>query len=1054
MRVTEYAVRNPFLIASATIAICLFGLLAYFRLGVATLPKMNIPGVAVFAVYPGADPDTVEAQVTRPLEDAIAQLPHINRSAFVSTSQAGIATILVEFTDAANASLVAIDVQRAVISVRNRLPPEVEAPSVVKFDTEALGVATIVVSGSLPLIALQELAEDVVQPRLNAVPGVSSVVIRSGVKREIQVLARDDALRARGLSINHLIGAIQGSQIEIPAGSIRDGVRDIAVAFDALAARADALGGIVIAQMPNGPVRVADVARVDDTIERRSAIVRVDDTEGVSLVVAKLGDASSIAVVGGVRAALVEMAADLPLGVNLDVVIDASRYTAKSFSTVQKALLEAVIVTGFILLLFLHTWRSTVIVLISIPVSILSTLIVMRALDLTLDLLTMLALTVSVGILVDDSIVVLENTFRHLNLGKSPVQAALDGRGEIGRAALTITLVDVVVYFPMAIMTTGLPRQALAPFAIAITTATLASLAVSFILTPLMASRLLRGPESSASTSLLARFGRLWDRGFAGLERRYEALLRASLPSRGLVIAIGVLSFVGGMALPAAGLIGLDFFPSGDQSEVNLQIDMPPGTSLDATDEASRRIERELRAMPEVVRTFTVVGSGAGADSFSTSANRAEVIALLVPPRQRAASAREVLERIRTEVAPLHQAARFTLGMPNGFGFGGFDGPPIQIQVRGNDPEELRRLADRVAGAVSAIHYAAPIERSDTKIRDQLRAVVDWSRAADLGVLPRDAGVALRATLDGYTANGMTLRQSGRSAIPIRIRREGAATMATDDLRRLPVAGARGIVDLGQFVTLRTTTIPNAIIHVDRQRAITISTAPTGERFVGDLQQDVTAALATIPVPAGSSISFGGQGAGDERAFGELISALLVGVLLMYMLMLILFGSATIPMAVMMSLPLAVIGALGGLAVTGNPFTIFSMIGIVVLSGLVGKNAILLVDYTARLRREGYTRDAAILRAGPTRLRPIIMTTVSVMAALLPIAAGLEEGSELLVSVAVVLIGGLLTSTLLTLVFVPAMYSLFDDIEDWLMRRLGGAESVPVARGSVAAARE
>ncbi|TAK21388.1 MAG: efflux RND transporter permease subunit [Chloroflexota bacterium] len=1034
MKVTEFAVRNPFVVAAATFAICVFGLIGYARLGVSTLPHLNIPGVAIVAIYPGADPETVEANVTRPLEDAIASLPNINRSAFISTSQAGLSSITVEFTDRANADLVAVDVQRVVSSARGRLPAEVEAPTVIKFDIDALGAATVALSGNRSLSDLQELAEDVIQPRLNAVPGVASVRVRSGVQREVQVRANEAALRARGLSINALVGALLAGQLEIPAGSIVDGTRDISVYFDALATSAARLGDVVIAQLPGGPIAVRDVATIDDGIKKLNAVVRVGDQEGISLVVVKLQGSSSIAVVQGVRDAIAELSPGLPAGTSLDIVIDSSIYTGKSFGAVRKALVEAIIVTGLILLLFLHTWRSTVIVLVSIPVSILSTLIVMSALGYTLDLMTMLAMTVSVGILVDDSIVVLENIFRHQGMGKSSIRAALEGRAEIGLAALTITLVDVVVYLPIGVMTTGVSRQALAPFAVVISVATLASLLVSFVLTPLMASRLLRGPEDEAGDSTLARFGRWWDRGFLRLENWYVWLLRASLPRRWWVIVGGVLSLVMGLSLPVLGFIGLDFFPSGDQSEVDVLATMPAGTSLEATNALSRQIEQRLRELPEARTTYAVVGGSAGTDSFASGANRAEIIALLVSPHDRAVSAIDLSERIRRDLTSRFPQARFQVGMPNSFGFGGFEGAPIQAHLRGSDAATLATLAGRVEAAVRSVSGSVNVQRSDDSVQTQIRATVDWRRAADLGVLPRDAGIALRTALDGYTANSLQLRRPGDSAIPIRILREGGDAMTKDQLARIPVGGARGNVDLGQFVTFETARIPNRIAHVDRQRSVTISASPGEGRRVGDLQNDVTAAIAAIDLPTGYSVSYGGQGSGDQSAFGELITALIVGVVLMYVLMLMLFGSATMPLAVMMSLPLAVVGALGGLAITRNPFTIFSMIGVVVLSGLVGKNAILLVDYTARLRREGYDRTNALLKAGPTRLRPIVMTTAAVMAALLPIASGIEEGSELLVSVAVVLIGGLLTSTVLTLVFVPAMYTIFDDVERWVIR--------------------
>src|SRR5438874_519103 len=404
MSVTNFSLRNPLVVSAVAVVLCSFGLFAYFSLGVGIAPKVNYPAVVVTTIYAGADPETVEANVSRPIEEAIAALPNIDTNGLTSNSMSGVSIVSVQFTSAANADLVSNDVQRVVNAVRGKLPADADVPSVVKVDIDAIGVAKVVLSGPQPLTQLQDVAENVVQPELNAVPGVGATNIRSGVTREVHITV---------------------------------------------------------------------------------------DQERIAIVVVKLPDANVISVVDGVKQRIEQLKPRLPANTRLELVIDGSRYTTKSFSTVRNALLEAVAVTGLILLLFLHTWRSTLIVLVSIPVSLLSTLALMAWLHYNLNLLTMVALTVSVGILVDDSIVVLENIARHLARGKSPLEAAVDGRNEIGLAALTITLVDVVVYVPIAAMTTGLPAQFLAPFAVVITGATLSSLVVSFTLTPLMARQFL-----------------------------------------------------------------------------------------------------------------------------------------------------------------------------------------------------------------------------------------------------------------------------------------------------------------------------------------------------------------------------------------------------------------------------------------------------------------------------------------------------------------------------------------------------------------------------------
>jgi hydrophobic/amphiphilic exporter-1 (mainly G- bacteria), HAE1 family len=1046
VKLTEFSLRNPLVITAVTVALALFGLFSYATLGVAITPNVSFPQVVVTTTYPGADPETVEANVTKPIEDAIATLQNIDTNGLTSISSSGVSTVIVQFTTAANPDLVSVDVERVVNGVRSRLPSEVDAPSVNKVDINAFGVATIVLSGTMPLADMQDLAENVIQKRFTALPGVGAINIRSGITRELHILVDEQALRGRGLSINNVVSTLQSQQLEVPAGTITQNGRDFSVYFDSLVTAPQQLGNLILQQTPNGAIYLRDVATIEDTIKKRSAIVRVNGQEGLAIVVVKQASANTITVVDQVKQEMASLQGQLPANVRLDIVTDASIYTSKSFNTVQRALLEAVICTGLILLLFLHTWRSTLIVLVSIPVSLLSTLVIMGSLHYNLNLLTMMALTLCVGILVDDSIVVLENIYRHLDMHKSPINAAIDGRSEIGLAALTITCVDVVVYLPIAVMLSGVSAEFLRPFALTIAAATLISLLVSFTLTPLLASKFLKEGHEQGN-SPLERFGRAWDRGFIALEQRYEVLLRVALRHRWLVIAVGLLSFAGGIMLWVFGLIGSDFFPSGDQSELDITLTMPPSTSLDATNQAALQVERLLRERHDVLSVYSVVGQAGGdATGSSSGSNTALITAQLVQPHDRKQTSDAIRAELRDPLSRLLPSAKIQIGLPNAFGFGGFGGQPIQAQVQGPDPAVVDQLAIQVQQTMQAVPGASAVRSSNDNLQSQIRATIDWRRAADLGVTAQNAGVALRTAIDGWKSNTNQFRQNGKSAIDIRILTASGSDLTVQDIAALPVSGSNGVVRLDQFTTLRQVEIPTSIRHVNRLRAVTIGAEPAGGVLVGDVQNAAIRAMRELSLPSGYAVTFAGQGGSGNTAITDIMRALGVAVLLMYMLMMMLFGSLTLPLAVLMSLPLAVVGAFSAMALTNTAFTLFSLLGFAVLVGLVGKNAILLVDYTEILMKRGLDRRQALLEAGPTRLRPIIMTTVSVMAALLPIASGLEEGSELLRSAAVVLIGGLITSTLLTLVFVPAMFTIFDDLEHWfarLGRRLAGGHPRP-----------
>jgi hydrophobic/amphiphilic exporter-1 (mainly G- bacteria), HAE1 family len=1054
VKVTEIAVHHPLIVVAFTISFAIFGILAYTNMPIAVVPNINFPSVTVSTPYPGADPQTVEAAVTTPIENALAAVQNIDTNGLTSTSMQGVSIVQVQFNTAADPNTIVVDVERVVNAARNQLPanPNI-VPSIVKQDPNASSVVSVAFTGSQPLALMQDFAENVLQKQFNNLPGVSSTTIQSGLAREVHVLVNEGALRGRGLAVTDVVTALQTGQFQTPAGTIWQGTRSYNVYFDALAHQVQDLRNLVIRQQPTGPVYLRDVATVEDTYQQRQAIVRVNGREGLAIGIAKTAQASTIDVVNQVKATMVSLQPQLPPGTQLDVVVDRSVYTQQSFDTVQRALVEAVLATGLILLLFLHTWRSTVIVLVSIPTSVLTGFAVMSLLGYNLNLMTMLALTLAVGILVDDSIVVLENIARHLGMGKNPIQAAIDGRSEIGLAAMTITMVDVVVYVPIAVMVSSATGQFIRPFAVVIAITTLVSLLVSFTLTPLLASRFLQREEGTGNGPL-AHLGRYWDRGFTWLEQRYEALLRAALPHRWIVIAVGVASFVVGIGIWRMGFIGFNLLPSGDQSEIDVTVLMPPDFSLDATNDVALAMERTLRGYPEVTTLYSAVGAQGG--TSTTSSNQAQITVRLVPPEDRARSAQAIGDELRQVFLRTIPGARVQIGLPNPFGFGGFGAQPIQVQVQGVDPTALNDVAAQVQQVVRGVPGAASVQNSNDNVQTQIRATIDWTRAADLGVTPQTAANALQFAVNGFQNPNTQFVRPGLTSIDIRVLNANAISTTPQQIRDLPVSTSAGsLVSLNQLTTIEEVAIPTVIKHVNRLRSVTIGAEPGPGGLVGDLQNATVAAVSQVPLPPGYQVTYGGQGYQGAQAFGDVFKALAVALLLMYMLMMMLFNSVTLPLAVMMSLPLALVGAFGAMALTRTPFTLFSLLGFAVLLGLVGKNAILLVDYTEILEQRGYSRTDALLEAGPTRLRPILMTTLSVMSALLPIASGLEQGSELLRAAAVVLIGGLLTSTLLTLVFVPAMFTVFDDVQrlfDRLLRRGPAHESPSPADGAGPAA--
>jgi hydrophobic/amphiphilic exporter-1 (mainly G- bacteria), HAE1 family len=1058
VKFTEFSVRNALIVAAVTMAVAFLGLYAYASMGVGITPNISFPLVIITTTDAGADPATIESQITKPIEDAVAALPNIDT--ITSTSSDGVSSVAIQFTTAANSELAPVDVERIVNSARGKLPAEADPPSITKFETSAFPVLTVAASGPQPLVDQQRVATDTIERAFSAVPGVQSVQTSGGDVREVQIQVDPDKLRAYGLGLNTLQLALQADQIQAPAGLLTSAGKDVTVRLNALVTRPDQLAQIAVATTDTGIVHLGDVATIGDGVKRTQTINRLNGASAVTLVVTKTASANTLAVSKGVREAMTSLQPVLPEGMKLDVVNDAATYTQQSFDTIRKTLVEAIVLTGLILLLFLHTLRGTVIVLIAIPTSVLTTFALMNVMGMNLNLFSMLALTLSVGILVDDSIVVLENIYRHLSMGEPPLIATLNGRREIGLAALTITMVDVVVYVPIALIS-GIAGDFIRPFALVVAAATLTSLVVSFTLTPLLASHFLTQQHALAEgKDWLTRFGRTWDKGFDWLELQYERLLRALLTrnllslgfvgagmlrlTRGRVgrrgprgiglrwaaILVGFVAAFAGVALLGTGLIGLDIFPSGDQSEVDLSLTMPPATSIDQTYAAVQVMEQKLKSVPEVREVYSSTGGGSTGFGVA-SGDTSQITVLLVPKGQRTRSSADIADEFNRTLPPGIPKSRLNVSLPNAFGFGGFGGQPIQVAIQGPDPTTLNRLVDEATAHIAAVPGAADVNNSNQQVQPEYVLEVNRSQSADLGVTPQQAATALHIAVDGQVVT--KFHQLGRDDVDIRLISNDAFRSSPLNLPTLPILSSTGgLVQLGQLGTIVPGTAATQIAHVARERSVTISASASG-RLVGDVLSDVQARLRTMALPVGYSITYSGQAAQGGDAFADIFKALGVAVLLMYLLMLMLFRSVTVPLAVLMSLPLAIVGALGAMALTRSPFTLFSLLGIAVLVGLVGKNAILLVDYTDTLRKRGMDRTAALLHAAPTRLRPILMTTFSIIASLTPVGLGLEEGSELLKSAAVVLIGGLLTSTLLTLVFVPAMYTIFDDIQEFVV---------------------
>lgn len=1026
MGLTRLAINRPLAMLMFILALVLMGIVSYRLLRVDRMPNISMPFVNVNVSYPGATPEDVENLVVRRLEQAVSGVSGID--SIESTSSEGRGTVRIMFVEGWDADKAAIDVERRLAAIRSRLPEDAGSPNVSKADPNAFPVMNVSLTGQLPLDELYNLATTFVQPRLQSIPGVADVAVSGGLQREVRVRVDYTRLEAYGISPTAITNAIARENVNAPGGALYQGRTRLNVRSMGIFQSADELADLVVASTPAGPIYLRDVATVTEGFKDRTSYQRLNGEESVGLTITKTSEANSLQVADDLRAAITRMGATLPPGAKLVISNDSSRFTRKALEAIQKDLVLAVFLCGTVLLLFLHTWRNTLIVVLAIPTSLISTFLVMYLMGISLNTVSMMALALTIGILVDDSIVVLENIHRHLHLGEPPREAALKGRGEIGLAAIAITLTDVVVYLPVAFMSGSIGRL-FREYGLTIATATLFSLLISFTLTPMLASRWASVQEGRGRWNPMAWFPAWWERGYGRVADGYRQLLGFALHHRPLIVLVAIIAFAVSLSFIPLRLLGVEYAPAEDDNQMNVSLSMPIGTSLDAANQAALQLESMLSQIPEVQNIFTSVGGG-GPMGGGSGANFS---VQLVDKSERERSIWEIQNQIRRLGAAIPDATvRSSVQSP--LGFGGFGG--IRIDVLGEDLDTLKQLARQVEQVARRVPGVTDVRNPDAAGEPELRAVLDRRKMAEYGVTAQQVASTLRTLIAGSVVG--ELRPEGRTQMDI--------TLVAADLDRLDLArlesmpiiasggsatastSSSGTVRLGQVARLEKATGPLSISRSGRQRVLSLNATAEG-RPLGDVSADLRAALQDVPLPEGYRLAVGGQVRQMDAAIAALTSALSLSIIMIYMLLVALYESWLHPLAIMLALPVSLIGAFGGLILTGNTLNIFSMIGMIMLMGLVAKNAILLVDFTNTLRARGLERTSAILEAGRTRLRPILMTTATIVSAMIPLALKIESGAESRAPMAVVIIGGVISSTLLTLVLVPVVYSYLDDLQ-------------------------
>jgi HAE1 family hydrophobic/amphiphilic exporter-1 len=1031
MVISDFAISKPVVTTVVMIGLVVFGLASLSRLKTDEFPEVAPPVVSVAIPYPGASPAVVEREIVDPIEEAVQSISGVKQ--LRSTALDGYTVMVIEFEFSKNPQQASQDVRDKISEIRDRLPIEMKEPILTRFDPADLPIVSLTLSSDKPdAAALTQLADPGIKRKLTAISGVADVTIVGGVARELSIDVRPDALAASGLGMADVVRVLQAENLAAPVGRLTWGAAERTIRLQGRPRDAREFAQIVVSRAENRVVRLGDIAEVrDGSAEPRTAAF-YNDRSAVGIEIKKALGYSTTDVASRIRAEVATLSQRLPPGARLDIVRDSGTRVAQSVTDVERTLLEGAGLTVLVVFLFLRSWRSTVITGLALPVSVIASFVAVWLWGFTLNTMSLLGLSLAIGILVDDAIVVRENIVRHMEAGRDHLRAAREGTSEIGLAVTATTLSIVVVFVPIAFMG-GIAQQWFAPFALTLACSVLVSLFVSFSLDPML-SAVWSDPEALGQRSWLSRKLAWFDRGIERATEGYKHVIRWALRWRKTTVLIAVLAFVGSLALPAVGLVGSAFFPQTDESEFQINLESPAGSSLAYTQDKVQAIAAIARKHPEVAYTYSSIGGTTGA------VDEANVYVRLHPKAERSRSQADVLRALRREIAA---TSGVTAYVPSGFG----GAKQIQLQLVGADVAVLDRIATDVVQRIRRIPGIVDVGLSSKGQRPEVELIPDRDAQGLLGIHVGDVAQALRPAFAGLDA-GDWVDPTGKTR-DVTVRLAPEARERPEDLARLPIPiPQRGqLVPLAQLGQIHETSGPAQIEHLDGERVITVGANAEGQPLSA-VNSAIEQALADLQLPPGYERRAGGETEDQRDVFGRIFTSLGIAVLLMYFVLVIQFGSFIDPIPIMMSLPLSLIGVMLAMLVTGSTLNLMSMIGVILLMGLVAKNAILLIDFAKRAQRGKCTREEALVEAGAVRFRPIIMTSVAVIAGMLPVALGHGEGGDFRRPLGLAVIGGVITSTILTLLVIPTFYDIVANGRDRLiarLRRRDPAEAVPTA---------
>ncbi|WP_026485760.1 efflux RND transporter permease subunit [Caldanaerobius polysaccharolyticus] len=1010
MGVTELSVKKPLGVLMVVLFVMGLGVYGYNHLGADLLPSIDTPYITIFTTYPGASADEIEKEVAKPIEDAVSGVSGIETVRSVSND--GYCYNILKFSMSTNLNNAFNDVQQAIASISGDLPKDASRPVVMKYNKDAMPVLILTISGSVPYDELYNAANEVKQ-KIEKVDGVGEVSIEGAYKKQLLIALDRTKMDYYGITPSMVANVIQSSNVDIPTGKLDNGDRSETIKIAGEFKDINDVKNLRIPLLTGDSIPLSEIADVSLKYPPAQSYVRDNGKTAIGIFIKKQSDANIVETTDRVKKDLEAIQKELPKGVKVNIASDSSKFINATLKEIKRNLIEGVITTAVVMLLFLGQLRSSFIVLVAIPTSLIATFFMMYVFHFTLNLLSLLALSVSIGILVDDSIVIIENIERHIKRGEDPIHAAINGRREIAMAAIAITLCDIVVFGPVAFMS-DMVGKFFREFGLTVVFATSFSLAVSFTLTPMLASRVLKSVPNRKAPDREGYF----QNKLKALTERYRRFLIWSIDNRWKIVSLVLIAFIASILLIPLNYITAEFLPNTDQSAFTINLRTDPNSSINRTDTKVKAVERYLKSLPEVKDFISQVGIQGDPSTASITVN-------LVDKRNRKLSQSEVAEKVREYLASIPGIdASVTENSLVGRTSEDSD-KPVAVNVTGDNIDVVRQIAKKVEDIVRTTPGTRDVDSTAMLNQSEVNIKIDPAASAFYNIRPGDIYTSVKAASNEGASAGIYRANGDEYEITVKY----SGSMTPYDIGTIKISNSTGQqVRLNQVARIYTSDSPPQKLRLNKRELVTVSANVSG-RPLGSITQDIKEKIDKLQIPPGYEITLGGDQQNMATSFDSLIKALIISVILVYMILVVLYESFLTPFLRMLSLPCGAIGALVALAITGKSLNIVSLIGIIMLDGLASKNGTLLIDYTNTLMKRGLAFKDALIEAGTTRLRPILMTSITMIAGMLPAALALNEGSEVKSGMAVVLIGGLITSTVLTPVLIPVVYAMLDDLK-------------------------